>query len=64
MLGQANSNHVERCLRCGRVLRDKVSIERGYGKRCWKKEHKNPDLIFLLRNGFVGFERRNGDVKY
>lgn len=26
-----------RCLRCGRLLKDDVAKERGYGKVCWSK---------------------------
>jgi hypothetical protein len=25
------------CARCGRELKDKKSIDRGYGPSCWKK---------------------------
>ena len=27
----------KRCLRCGRILKDPISQERGYGETCWKK---------------------------
>jgi len=29
-----------RCLRCGRILTDPVSIARGYGPECWEKREK------------------------
>lgn len=27
----------KRCLRCGRILKDPIAQERGYGEICWKK---------------------------
>ncbi|WP_096201913.1 DUF6011 domain-containing protein [Bacillus sp. FJAT-45350] len=46
-------SEVVRCSRCGRQLRDKESISRGYGQICWAKEQEEPSLIYLLQNGPV-----------
>ena len=44
-------DYPQHCNRCGRILKDKSSIKRGYGPRCWEIEHEEPDLIFLLKHG-------------
>ena len=33
-----------RCLRCKRPLHSQQSIERGYGKACWKAKEGNGDI--------------------
>ena len=33
-----------RCLRCGRILTDPVSIARGVGPECWKKRGKEKPM--------------------
>lgn len=47
----AEKSEVVRCGRCGRKLKDKESVIRGYGKTCWAKEQDEPSLIYLLQNG-------------
>ncbi|WP_425352526.1 DUF6011 domain-containing protein [Alteribacter populi] len=34
------------CLRCGRKLKDKKSMDRKYGPTCWRKIQEEPDLIY------------------
>ncbi|WP_245830911.1 DUF6011 domain-containing protein [Sediminibacillus massiliensis] len=31
------------CVKCGRELKDKRSIERGYGPTCWKKAQEEAE---------------------
>ncbi|WP_407690330.1 DUF6011 domain-containing protein [Salipaludibacillus agaradhaerens] len=40
--------HTE-CSRCGRKLKDKKSVERGYGAVCWTKIQQDPDLIYFAK---------------
>ena len=34
------------CKRCGRRLKDTVSIDRQHGEQCWKKIQKQPKPLF------------------
>ena len=34
---RATHEHHNRCIRCGKKLKDPVAQERGYGEICWKK---------------------------
>ena len=34
---RAIQEHHNRCIRCGRKLKDPIAQERGYGEICWKK---------------------------
>jgi hypothetical protein len=42
-------NEAMQCARCGRKLKDKKSVERGYGAVCWTKIQQDPDLIYFAK---------------
>lgn len=35
--------HTAECLRCGRQLKGKRSLERGYGPVCWEKSQREQE---------------------
>lgn len=37
MCERMNTHTFQRCIRCGKKLKDDVAKERGYGKVCWQK---------------------------
>jgi len=43
---------VIRCQGCGRPLKSKISIARGYGSECWRKAHRR-DRIAALSVGYT-----------
>lgn len=38
------------CKRCGRILKNKESIDRGYGTGCFKKIHEETEQIITLED--------------
>ena len=45
-----------RCLKCGRVLKNLEYRQRGYGKICWEKVHSD-----IVSNRLFEVQRREGE---
>jgi len=43
--GETQGIKEARCHRCHRHLSDAVSVLRGYGKVCWAKKYRQPELF-------------------
>lgn len=50
------------CIRCGRVLKDKKSIERKFGPQCYKKYQRELEEIGKADNQMVIDEVIEGDA--
>lgn len=44
---RADGRKYSKCIRCGKVLKNHIAQERGYGEICWKK-HLSDDQITLF----------------
>lgn len=49
MENEKEKTDYQRCIRCGRKLKNPEYRERGYGKICWEKtKHKETSVLFTL----------------